>query len=145
MAKKTLSAEFKSHDIAHGLQRDLLSFKKHFDEIYYRHEIDSGDSSLPSSSLSPVPVISAPQQPVEVAPASPPSQPSSSCTPSTPTPSLPDIPVSPSDTATSLISFSLKKPRHEVSLDQSIKQLCGGESNFLNPRSNSVLAQVFSD
>lgn len=130
MAKKTLTAEFKSHDIARGLQRELLSFKKHSNEIYYHHEIDSVDSSLPSSSTSSAPAVTTSQQPIEAPKPSTPSTTPPSCTASTAPPSLPDIPVSPSDTAPTLISFTLKKPRHEISLDQSVKQLCGGKFTF---------------
>ncbi|KAK2767662.1 3-oxoacyl-[acyl-carrier-protein] synthase [Arachnomyces sp. PD_36] len=134
MAKKTLTAEFKSHDIARGLRRELLSFKKHADDIYYRQEIESessSSSSSPSSSLaSPVPtsqkLIEAPTAP------STPSPTLSSCTSTAPAPSLPDTPISASDIAPAIISFTLKKPRHEISLDQSIKQLCGGRSTLQN-------------
>jgi len=131
MAKKTLKADYEAHDVALRLQRELLDYKKHSHEIYYKREqAEVGVNTCPA----PNSMVSRSKSIPEVVPALP-------TTPAAATPAvatsagltksaavaLLDDPISPVDIILTLASFTLKRQRCEVAIDQPIKQLCGGK------------------
>lgn len=119
MAKKTLKAGYETHDIARGLQRELLSYKKNSDAIYYKIPAVEADASISSESTAPktapTPVTTSPG-PTLAAPmvAAPQSM------------SVPVKVLEPIDVLAVLVAVALKKPVADVATDQTIKALCGG-------------------
>jgi 3-oxoacyl-ACP reductase-like protein len=117
MAKKTLKASYESHDIALGLERELLSYKKNADAIYYKIQaeevsaVPSKPAAAESTTAQPAPAAAAPV----AAPA-----PSQSV-------SIPDKVIAPVDVIAVLVAVALKKSSDEIAKDQTIKALCGGE------------------
>ncbi|OBR05645.1 Fatty acid synthase alpha subunit [Colletotrichum higginsianum IMI 349063] len=145
MAKKSINAGgFGATDIAAGLRRELLSYAKNADSIYFRHqeaEAETKDiaghdaktqvanSTHTTAAVTPnVPVASeaaspsTPPKPVEAVAQEVQQQPVS----------LFDTPTTSLDILTALVAVALKKPSSEIATDQSIKGLCGGRSTLQN-------------
>jgi fatty acid synthase subunit alpha len=121
MATKTLNAGYKSQDIALGLRRELLSYKKDADAIYYDtpgQEAAAAASPSPTTTTTPPAPVTA-QAPATLSPAAVTAAPA--------TVSVPDIAVSPHDIITTLVSVALAKQLKDVAQDQTLKALCGGE------------------
>jgi 3-oxoacyl-ACP reductase-like protein len=118
MAKKTLKAGYESQDIALGLERELLSYKKNVDAIYYKIQAEEAAAvpSIPAASTS---AMSAPAAPAPVAASAPVAAPAQSV-------SVPDKPIAPVDVIAVLVAVALKKSSDEIAKDQTIKALCGG-------------------
>ncbi|KAM7196700.1 3-oxoacyl-synthase [Rhypophila sp. PSN 637] len=125
MAKRTLKAGYESHDVALGLQRELLTYKKNADQIYYKPSEDETPPPAPASASQPAP---AQETTTPVAAAAPVAAPPAAAA----AVDVPDKPVSPLDVLTVLVGVALKKPASEVAQDQSIKALCGGRSTVQN-------------
>jgi hypothetical protein len=128
MAKKTIKADYEPHDTAMGLRRELLSYKKNADLIYY--EVDASDANpqrpLPKTQESEAAVTSTPSSESAPAPLLVPA--SATVTPPVADVSLPDKPIIATDVLVVLAAVSLKRPASEIETDQSIKKLCGGIS-----------------
>lgn len=123
MAKKTLKAGYESQDIARGLQRELLSYKKNVDAIYYKIQAEEAAASASKTpavvNAAPTPATTAPAAPALVA-AAPQAV------------SVPDKALEPIDTLSTLVAVALKKSVEDVSKDQTIKALCGGKSDSMD-------------
>lgn len=120
MAKKTLKAGYESHDIARGLQRELLSYKKNADSIYYKiqaEEVAAAAPSKPTAAQSTTAPAAPSVSPTAPAPVAAPSQ----------APTVPDKSLEPIDVLTVLVAVALKKSVADVAKDQTIKALCGGK------------------
>ncbi|KAI4595314.1 3-oxoacyl-[acyl-carrier-protein] synthase [Pestalotiopsis sp. 9143b] len=124
MAKKTIKAGYESHDIARGLQRELLSYKKNVDAIYYKIQAEEAATAITktaavteAASVTAAPAPAAPA-PVAVVPQSV---------------SVPDKALEPIDTLSTLVAVALKKSVADVSKDQTIKALCGGKAIHQQP------------
>ncbi|KAH6651498.1 hypothetical protein BKA67DRAFT_330604 [Truncatella angustata] len=125
MAKKTLKADYESHDIARGLQREFLSYKKNADAIYYKLQAEEATATSVSkpTTASPLPVVvAAAAVPAESAPVLAPAQ----------AISVPDKSLEPIDVLTVLVAVALKKSATDIIKDQTIKALCGGRSTVQN-------------
>ena len=122
MATKTLNAGYKSQDIALGLRRELLSYKKDADAIY--SDIP-GQETAATVLPSPDAAATTPPAPI-AAPAPAPASPVA-VTAAPATVSVPDTAVSPHDIITTLVSVALMKQPKDVAQDQTLKALCGGE------------------
>lgn len=123
MAKRTLKAGYESHDVALGLQRELLTYKKNADAIYYKPSEEEAAPPLPANASKPA----ATQENATPAPAAAAPAPAPVAAPPVAAVSVPDKPVSPLDILTVLVGVALKKPASEVAQDQSVKALCGGK------------------
>lgn len=130
MAKKTIKAGYESSDIARGLQRELLSYKKNVDAIYYKIQAEEAAAAAPKTAAvtEAAPVAAAPA-PVAAAAVVPQSV------------SVPDKALEPIDTLSTLVAVALKKPVADVSKDQTIKALCGGKSRSDQPVTVSSLTK----
>jgi fatty acid synthase subunit alpha, fungi type len=128
MAKKTIKADFESHDMATGTKRELLSYKKNADAIYYRTEagdVSAGpETSSKTQSNAAAPAAAEPAQSAASAPAPAPAQ---APGPAVDAASVPDFPISTIDILVTLTAVALKKPASDIGTDQSIKKLCGGK------------------
>lgn len=129
MAKKTIKADFESHDMATGTKRELLSYKKNADAIYYRTEagdVSAGpETASNSQSNAAAPAAAEPAPNAASAPA--PAQPAPAPGPAVDAASVPDFPISMIDILVTLTAVALKKPATDIGTDQSIKKLCGGK------------------
>ncbi|KAK6086184.1 fatty acid synthase alpha subunit [Seiridium cupressi] len=125
MAKKTLKADYESHDIARGLQRELLSYKKNADAIYYKIQAEEAAAAAPSKSTV------AQSAPPPVAPASALVETVAMAAPAQAV-SVPDKVLQPIDVLTVLVAVALKKSAADIAKDQTIKALCGGRSTVQN-------------
>jgi fatty acid synthase subunit alpha len=145
MAKKTIKADFESHDMATGTKRELLSYKKNADAIYYRTDAED-ISAGPETSSKPQPAaIPAATEPAPAA-APVPSQPAAAPGPAVDAASIPDFPISTIDLLVTLTAVALKKSASDIGTDQSIKKLCGGEyrpDSRYESRLTSQVAQRF--
>lgn len=121
MARKTLKAGYESHDMATGLKRELLSYKKNTDEIYYKVAASS-TSATKTREPAPTVTVTPAVAPIPVNPA-----PAAMTTLSTEEVSLPDRPLDAIDVLITLVAIALKRPASDVARDQSIKKLCGGK------------------
>ncbi|KAH8681837.1 fatty acid synthase subunit alpha [Xylariales sp. PMI_506] len=119
MAKKTIKAGYETSDIALGFERELLSYKKNVDAIYYKMH----DAPAPTPAT-PAATSTAPAQPAPIA------------APVDPVPawaaSVPDKAPAPVDVITVLVALALKKSAADVPTDKTIKALCGGRSTVQN-------------
>ncbi|KAM7186221.1 hypothetical protein V8F20_011491 [Naviculisporaceae sp. PSN 640] len=131
MAKRTLKAGYESHDVALGLQRELLTYKKNAESIYYKPSEQATQPPPTANPSTPAAVQENPISAPSVAPSAPAQVPVSAPPPAAAV-SVPDKPVSPIDILTVLVGVALKKPASEVAQDQSVKALCGGRSTVQN-------------
>lgn len=136
MAAKTLNSGYKSHDVALGLRRELLSYKKDASAIYYDTS-DQEPEVKPAAAPSQSPAPAASQTLASAAPAPTPAPvaaaPAPAEAPAGPvTVSVPDTPVTPQDVITTLISVALSKQPTDIPQDQTLKSLCGGRSTVQN-------------
>lgn len=133
MAKKTIKADYEPRDTATGLKRELLSYKKNSDTIYYKADCEDAPTPKPNETPqtmapsltvtpAPVPTISPPPLPA------PASSPAIMTPPSSETAALPDKPLTALDILTVLTAVALRKTSSDIPPDQSIKKLCGGKS-----------------
>lgn len=128
MARKSLKEGYEFRDIALGLRRELLSYEKDFDKIHYGRSSQGSpvpDASVDAHEISTVSVASS--RPLAQASAS---SASISAVSSTRV-SLPDKPVSPLDVLTTLVAVTLKKQLSDISQNQTIKAICGGNYSHL--------------
>ena len=131
MASKTVEADYRVQDLALGVQRELLSYNRNADAIYYDSPDQVAPTAVTTSSTSAVPSVAAP-------PATGPAPTGSSAVISTveaaatvPTPatvSIPDKEVSPREIITTLVALALAKDPSNIAQDQTLKALCGGRS-----------------
>jgi fatty acid synthase subunit alpha len=132
MMKKTIQSQFKTHDYASSVQRQLLSSEKDVKDIYFEHEPVSPEL-IPAPKAGPLA-------------AEPSSSPASDSTPKETTASQPapaatpaaapaaiaaveDAPLKARDVVVAIISRALKIPVSDVSDAKSIKALSGGKCN----------------
>ena len=128
MAKKTVKADYHAHDVANGLKRDYLSYKKNADSIYYK--VDSANAAQrPTTKHTEVARPTAPAP----APTEPAAQLASAATPAPAVVaaplgnvSVPDTPVAAVDILTVITALALKKQTTDIAKDMSVKKLCGG-------------------
>lgn len=122
MMRKTIKGDFATEDMALGLQREILSYEKDSDSIYYT--IQSGEEQkTPSSTQTNAPATNTapviePVATVTVA---------KTTVATTVRAEIPDTPINPVDTVIVLMSLALKKPAEEINRTQTIKALCGGK------------------
>lgn len=139
MAKKSIKAGgFGATDIAAGLRRELLSYAKNADSIYFRNQeaeaetkdVAGHDAKSQVADSTPTTAAVTPNVPVasEAAPPSTPPRPVEAVAQEVQQQpvSLPDTPTTSLDILTALVAVALKKPSSEIATDQSIKGLCGG-------------------
>lgn len=146
MAKKTIKAGYESHDMATGMKRELLSYKKNADKIYYK--VDPLEAlPLPPTATKIQEPAPAPTLTVTPPPAPVPSRAPSPAlmTPPTPETSLPDRPLTAADVLTVLVAVGLRKPASEIANDQTLKKLCGGNARLsLSCPYNSAAVQALT-
>jgi fatty acid synthase subunit alpha, fungi type len=136
MVQKTLAAEYESFDIAHNLQRQVLSVKSDSNEIYYTYEPPQADNSpeeqalqsqegellnIAPLSVEPSPII---QQNVQVLS-------HSSGEP------IKDTPITAAEIIKSIVAVDMKKSLDEIASSSSIKQLSAGKMTPCIPFSSS--------
>ena len=130
MAKKTIKANYDAHDVATGLKRDYLSYKKNADSIYYK--VDSANAAQRPAKHEPA----APAAPVNTEPSAPAPAPSAApvavAAPAGNV-SVPDTPMVAVDVLIVIVALALKKQVAEVAKDQTIKKLCGGKYHIHSP------------
>ncbi|RYP12404.1 hypothetical protein DL767_011315 [Monosporascus sp. MG133] len=127
MAKKTLaSARFKKQDLARGMRRELLSYKKDADTIHYRSQKSEPEKAEFAPAGSSTVGTTTPPSP------DPMPAPLPSITETTAHAAIQDIPLSASDVVLTIVALGLKRPRDQVSAGESLKQLCGGRSTLQN-------------
>lgn len=127
MARKTQRAAFAQRDAALGLERQILSYKKQSDVIYYHAEQIEESAAAPTTPPFPSAAENRPT-PEPAAAAAPAPQ---AATPAAVV-NIPDQPITPSDILTTLLAYTLKAPRDHLSPDKTLKQLCGGRSTVQN-------------
>ncbi len=123
MAKRTIAAKYQAHDAAKSIQRQILCYNKDAKEIYY--DVDPVEDEPAPAAAGETPAAAAPAAgaaPVAIAPSEPSAGPAAS---------VPDAPVGALEIVRSLIAQKLKKPYTEIPLSKAIKDLVGGESNFV--------------
>ena len=131
MMDKTLQAGYRARDAALGLERELLSYKRHSDAIHYKSgPIGEKVTAPPPPQSSTSGVVEQTVKAKIVEPAS--TENHTTEVSLTASVSVPDSPVSASVILRTLIAISLKKDRNEISTSKSIKQLCGGRSTVQN-------------
>ena len=131
MMDKTLQAGYRARDAALGLERELLSYKRHSDAINYETRPTAEKVAAPAPPQSSTSGVV--EQTVQAKIVEPASTGNHTMEVSlTASVSAPDSPVSASVILRTLIAISLKKDRNEISLSKSIKQLCGGRSTVQN-------------
>ena len=131
MAKKTIAAgDYDICDVALGLERQLLSYKKNADAIRYQYQANE-DTALPSDLTAPE-VSGVPANAQPAVPASPTPVDTRERAIPTQQASIPDKPVSAVDLVTVVVATALKKLPGDIAQDQTIKALGGGESQTLN-------------
>lgn len=127
MASKTLDADYRFQDVALGVQREVLSYNRDAQAIYY--DTSNQEAATPittPSSASAVPATTV-AAPAPAAPQEPVSKPDSVvATPAPAMVSIPDRAVSPHDIITTLVALALAKEPGNISQDQTLKALCGG-------------------
>lgn len=121
MMRKTIKGGFVAQDMALGRQREILSYEKDADSIYY---------TVQSSDEQPAPPSAPAKEPA--ADTTPVTEPVATVTAAQATVAttvraeIPDTPIDPVDTVTVLMALALKKPAEGINRTQSIKALCGG-------------------
>ena len=130
MARKTIKAGgYDISDVALGLQRQLLSFKKNGDDIRYRYQSEE-DTTAPNVPTAPE-VSEVPTKTPLTAPTPPVQANTQERAASSQRISFPDKPITAVDLVKVVVAVTLKKSPEDIAQDQTIKALGGGESQTL--------------
>lgn len=140
MAQKTASRKFSLQSTSRSTERQFLSHPENIKELYYQYDADEKTvaSNLSSENKIVTPVIASDQPSSANVPASGAVkmvQPDKSPAPSTPVAKVDasvvasivtDIPLSATDVVLALTAQKLRKAFDQVSMERSIRDLCGG-------------------
>ncbi|OAP62549.1 hypothetical protein AYL99_01776 [Fonsecaea erecta] len=126
MAAKTIkSSGYDISDVALGLERQLLSYKRDRDAIYYRYQVEEGAESSPEPAQPAVSEMPTKAEAPRLAKSVQEEAPEMAI--QTPQISIPDQPVTAIELLTAVVALALKKTPSEVVQDQTIKALSGGK------------------
>ena len=131
MASKTVDADYRVQDLALGVQRELLSYNRNVNAIYYDNPDQESAALVTTNPASAVPSTAAPPATGPAPTVSPVVNPTVEAAATAPTPaamSIPDKEVSPREIITTLVALGLAKDPSSIAQDQTLKALCGGRS-----------------
>lgn len=138
LARRTLAAKYASADRAWGIKRNILSYNKDANDVYYHYPDVEEPSSHQASNTKPNTPLAVPPAAMQApTPAEAPPLPAVSVAQSASAiVELEDADPAATDVVRAVVAQKLKKGFEEISPGRSIKDLSGGKCRILIPCAN---------